>query len=96
MVHSEPVFGRRLLARTADRPEGPWSDPVAFYEAPGMEGQERRFPYAGKAHLECSRPGELLVSYAVNSHDFADVVREAAVYRPYFVRVPLDALAPRR
>ena len=92
LVQSEPVFGKHLLARTADRPEGPWSDPVPFYEVPGLPEGSKRFTYAGKAHAECSKAGELLVTYAINGSEFADILAHASVYRPYFVRVPLEAL----
>jgi len=92
MVHSQPVFGTEILIRTAPRPQGPWSDPVSVYKVPDVERNATYFTYAAKGHAHLSRPGELLLSYVVNSHDFKSMVDDASIYRPRFVRVPLSAL----
>lgn len=89
LISSEPFVNRSVWARTARKPEGPWSDPVAVYDAPD-EGPTA-FMYAAKGHAPLSRPGELLVTYAVNA-DFGRVFAEASLYRPRFVRVPLTLL----
>lgn len=92
LVHSEPMLGRRTLARTASSPTGPWSAPSALFEAPEPADDRRLLVYASKGHAHLSRPGELLVSYAVNSTDFGQVFADASLYRPRFVRVPLAKL----
>jgi hypothetical protein len=48
--------------------------------------------YAAKAHTHLSRPGELLVSYIVSSQDFEQIIGDASLYRPRFVRVPLEII----
>lgn len=46
------------------------------------------FTYNAKAHPAISRPGELLVSYNVNSFKFFDVIeRIPDLYRPRFIRI---------
>jgi Domain of unknown function (DUF5005) len=45
------------------------------------------FTYNAFAHTQFSSGGELLVSYNVNSSNFADLFSNADNYRPYFVRV---------
>ena len=92
MVHSEPVFGHQILLRAADRPEGPWSKPIPVYEVPGVKRNPAYFTYAAKGHAHLSAPGELLISYVINSHDFKAMVADADIYRPRFIRVRLDRL----
>jgi hypothetical protein len=92
LIYSEPGFGHRILARTAEKPEGPWSEPVPIYTCPEPGRDERLFVYGAKAHPELSKGGELLVSYCVNSHDFWHMAGDADIYRPRFIRVPLSML----
>jgi hypothetical protein len=98
VVYSEGNLGAGILARTCRYPDGRWSAPVRLYTCPEPGADTRVFAYSAKAHPELSRPGELLVSYSVNSTDFRDVVEHADTYRPRFVRVSremLPAAAPR-
>ena len=92
IVHSEPIFGDRIFARTAPEPYGPWSARRPVYRVPGVQRNEAYFTYAAKAHPRLSPPGELLISYVINSHDFGAMVRDADIYRPRFIRVPLSAV----
>lgn len=89
MVQVEAFGSRRLVARTAVKPEGPWSSVATIYETPDYG--KSSFVYAAKGHAHLSRPGELLVSYAVNA-DLGRVFNEPSLYRPKFVRVPLEIL----
>ena len=50
--------------------------------------------HPGQAKVTTSRPGELLVSYVVNSMNFGESANNAAVYRPRFIRVPVSLLPP--
>jgi hypothetical protein len=92
MVHSEPPLGRKIFVRTASRPEGPWLDPKTVYSVPDVDRNPAYFAYAAKGHLELSGPDELLITYLVNSHDFGAMVKDASIYRPRFIRVPLKPL----
>ncbi|MBS0196160.1 MAG: DUF5005 domain-containing protein [Planctomycetes bacterium] len=89
LVQSEAFLSRAIVVRTARHPQGPWSAPRRVYEAP--DNGPGSFVYAAKGHPHLSRPGELLVTYAVNA-DFGRVFRDASLYRPRFVRVPLGLL----
>jgi hypothetical protein len=89
MVYSELTLGPRILCRGAERIEGPWSEPVTLYECPEPMADKRMMVYSAKAHPELSAPGALLVSYSVNSTEFADVLAHAEKYRPRFVQVPM-------
>ena len=92
LVQSAPWFGTKIFARTAWSPYGPWSVSRSIYQVPAIEPAKKHFTYAAKAHPELSRPGELLVSYVVNSFDFGESSTNAAIYRPRFVRVPKSLL----
>ncbi len=96
MVHSEPAFGRRILVRTAPMPEGPWSKPRPVYSVPGLDRGKDYFTYAAKGHLHLSRKNELLVTYIINANNIWDMAVDAAIYRPRFVRVPLNQVLPQR
>ena len=93
LVESQPVFGRHVLVRTAAKPEGPWSGLKKVFLVRNLEnGKHKRFTYAGKGHAHLSAPGELLISYVINSHNFWDMVGDTSIYRPRFIRVPLGAV----
>ena len=89
MVHSEPFLGNKILIRRAAAPWGPWSRPVAVYSVPNLDKSKQHFTYAAKAHPELSNPGELLISYVVNSFDFGESSTNADIYRPRFIRLSL-------
>ena len=92
MVQCEPLLGDHILTRTSATPFGPWSAPAAVCQVPDLDRAKKHITYAAKAHPEVSRPGELLVSYVVNSLDFGESATNAEIYRPRFVRVPVSRL----
>ncbi len=92
MVHGEPPLGRGIMLRLANRPEGPWTAATLVYSVPEVDRDKRYFAYAAKGHAPHSPPGELLISYVVNAHDFGAMARDATIYRPRFVRAALKDL----
>ncbi len=92
LIQSEPWMGRHIIARTARLPQGPWTAPKLIYEVSEVLNDKRLMTYAAKGHAHLSRPGELLVSYVLNSSEFGQIVREVQLYRPHFLRVPLELL----
>ncbi|MBT4412137.1 MAG: DUF4185 domain-containing protein [Bacteroidetes bacterium] len=89
MVHSEPLFGRKIMIRRAPNPEGPWSDPEPIYTVPGLDRGKEYFTYAAKGHLHLSRQNELLVTYIINANSIWEMAIDAAIYRPRFIRASL-------
>ena len=87
LVYTERGLSPRILGRTADNPWGPWSEPTVLYECSEMARDKNLFCYAAKAQPTLSSGGDLIVSYVVNSFDFWQVVRDAKLYWPRFVRV---------
>jgi len=85
-------FGATTIGlRTAPALTGPWSSPVVVYRPPESDGP-RPFVYAAKAHPELAGPdtADLVVTYATNSFEFADLLTqegERTLYWPRFVVV---------
>ncbi|MFC5720685.1 hypothetical protein ACFP1Z_10975 [Streptomyces gamaensis] len=93
---ADEPFSAELQLAWSRAPGGPFTRPVGVYRAPeaGPTGSYRDrnvFAYNAHEHPELARPGELVVSYNVNSLAPDDVIRDASIYRPRFVRI---ALAP--
>lgn len=87
-LYSQGLKGR-IVACTAPKPTGPWSEPVELFQCPEMNWSPKVFCYAAKAHPEIAKPGEWLVTYAANSHNFFELFTEPRLYWPRFVRVVL-------
>ncbi|MBN1363856.1 MAG: DUF4185 domain-containing protein [Syntrophaceae bacterium] len=85
--------GNKFLYQTADRPEGPWTEPKIL-EAPIPEVNpesalydKNNFCYAGKEHIEFSRNRNLVVTYVCNSAEDPQnrtsfIRRNLFLYRP--------------
>ncbi|QQE13627.1 DUF4185 domain-containing protein [Planctomycetota bacterium] len=83
-------FGETTIGyRTSSALTGPWSKPTMIFSPP--EGAEENiFVYAAKAHpeLKTDQPNQLLITYATNSMNFADIFKpekEKTLYYPQFV-----------
>ena len=61
----------------------------AGLHVPEVDRNPTYFTYAAKGHLQLSRQGELLISYVVNSHEFGAMFKDATIYRPRFISIPL-------
>ena len=82
-------IGKRVALRIAESPTGPFGPVHKIWKPPELDMDEDIFCYNAKAHPHLSRPGELLISYNVNSFEFGDHFRNADIYRPRFIRVQL-------
>mgnify|MGYP005839008705 CR=1 FL=1 len=85
-------FGATTIGlRTAQALTGPWSPPMMVYRPPESD-DPHPFVYAAKAHPELigPHPNDLIVTYATNSFEFADLLTkrdERTLYWPRFVAV---------
>ncbi|GBC97208.1 hypothetical protein HRbin16_03029 [bacterium HR16] len=66
---------------------GAWSEPQTVYRCPDVRNGQHVFCYAAKGHPELSAPDELLVTYATNSFEMSEVLNNAELYVPRFVRL---------
>jgi len=87
-VYSPDIFGD-IVMRTAETPAGPWIDRRVIYHCQESRRWRSSFCYAGKMHPELSAPGELIVTYAVNSGNFSDLFDNAQLYWPRFLRLKI-------
>ena len=96
LVQNEPLLGAGIRVLTAEEPFGPWSTPRAVFRPMLPPNDRDLFSYAAKGHLLLSCRGELLISYIVSAHDFWRLFRQAELYRPRFVSVPLGDVVRER
>lgn len=89
MVYTEGLWGE-IKMRTAKSPVGPWSEPIDVYRSPEMNWPGKVFCYAAKAHPQLAGPDELLITYAANSFNVSEVIEDARLYWPRFVRVKFE------
>lgn len=87
LVYSPADLSPEIRLRWADSPVGTWSEPQAAYHCPDVQKGQHVFCYAAKAHPELSAPDELLVTYATNSFEMSEVLNNAELYVPRFVRL---------
>jgi len=90
LICTENGLSEKIMARTAPEPWGPWSSPTVIYRCPEAKWDKQIFCYAAKAHpMLSSATHELVITYAANSFDLAQVLTDARLYWPRFVRVKL-------
>ena len=71
--------------RAAPNLTGPWSKPRMIYR-PSEYYRENVFIYAGKAHPHLTG-ADLILTYATNTFDFAEIRTDDMIYYPRFVRL---------
>ncbi len=87
-ICTENGLSDKIMLRTAPAPWGPWSAATVVYHCPEMKWDKKIFCYAAKAHpMLATTPDELIVTYAANSYDFGQLMDNAQLYWPRFVRV---------
>jgi hypothetical protein len=91
LVYSPADLSPEIRLRWAGSPVGVWSEPQTVYHCPDVQRGQHVFCYAAKAHPELSAPGELLTTYATNSLHLNEVLHDAELYMPRFVRLRFSA-----
>lgn len=84
-VESRGFGATDLGVRRAKSLAGPWSEPVKIFR-PEESDRPNPFVYAGKFHPALTG-GDLVATYAANSTNLSDVIRDATLYWPRFVRI---------
>ena len=88
MVSQELMFGTKLQVRTADAPQGPWSEWRTIDEGPAK--REGQISYNAQVHPAFTADGALLASWNMNRSDAKlPSPEELGTYRPVFR--PIDA-----
>lgn len=78
-----------VAVRVGESPVGPFGPVQIVWNCPETNITPDTYPYNAKAHPHLSKPGELLISYNVNSFAFGDHFRNADIYRPRFIRLAI-------
>ncbi|WP_344021449.1 hypothetical protein [Streptomyces luteireticuli] len=92
---SDVPFSPEVQLAWSLSPTGPFTRPLTVWRAPeagprGTYHNARVVAYNPHEHPELAHgEREMLISYNVNSLDPRDVLRQASVYRPRFVRITL-------
>lgn len=81
-----PIIGMRI----GKSPAGPFGPVIKLWDCKDALIKPGYFVYNAKAHPSLAKPGELIISYNVNSFDFfKDLQTDPNLYRPRFIRVKL-------
>lgn len=89
-VQLRGLGGPGLELRTAPRPEGPWSAPIAVDYDPDPTDAGDRFSYAGKAHPGLGDGDTLVVTHNTIHVDLAGIRTHDDLYWPRVVEVTGD------
>ncbi|HEY5314549.1 MAG TPA: DUF4185 domain-containing protein [Pirellulales bacterium] len=79
-----------IRLRVARRPEGPWSTHALAYRCP--EAAQKLHVYGAKAHPElASTPGDLVITYCVNTGSLGEHFEHPDIYVPRAIRIKITA-----
>jgi hypothetical protein len=77
-----------IYMQIGESPVGPFGPRLKVWNTADDIKEPELFTYNAKAHPAISKPGELLVSYNVNSFKFHEVIESMPnLYRPRFIRI---------
>ncbi|MBX2966595.1 MAG: DUF5005 domain-containing protein [Cyclobacteriaceae bacterium] len=94
MIMQEGDLSTDIYSFTSETPYGPWKNKQFLYKTPLPEGCRECFTYNALAHPQFTENDQLLISYNTNSMEFQDHYDNALVYRPRFIRVPMQTILP--
>ena len=91
VVHQLDAISGTIAVRYGSSPVGPFGKPIPVWLCPEEKLTPNTFVYGAKAHPHLSAPGELLISYHVNTFDFWENFKAGGIdiYRPRFIKLPL-------
>ena len=87
-------FSRDICSFTSPTPYGPWGNKTLLYTTPIPGEDKNLITYNAIAHPQFTNGDRILVSYNMNSFVLEDHFRNADIYRPRFIRVPLKLMDP--
>ncbi|MFT3701832.1 MAG: DUF4185 domain-containing protein [Agriterribacter sp.] len=89
MIFQKDAISTTIAMRVGQSPVGPFGPIIEIYDTrPNIPSSPDIFPYNAKAHAVLSEPGELLISYHINSFDFKnDIKKYPHLYSPRFIKL---------
>ncbi|RYE05645.1 MAG: DUF4185 domain-containing protein, partial [Sphingobacteriaceae bacterium] len=77
--------------RLGASPAGPFGPIIKLWDCSADLKRKTYVVYNAKAHPTLSKPGELLISYNINSTEFLkDLGTDSHLYRPRFIRIKFE------
>jgi hypothetical protein len=95
LIMQDTDLGRKIFSQTSASPYGPWENRKVIYETPIPDNCESCWTYNALAHPQFTVDDLLLVSYNTNSMQMEDHYKNALIYRPRFIRIPLELIMSR-
>ncbi len=95
MIMQGGDLSRNIYSFTSTHPYGPWENQQLLYETPIPSGCKACWTYNALAHPEFTEDDLLLISYNTNSMEMDDHYKNATIYRPRFIRVPMEKILPK-
>jgi len=89
-IYQQDVDSPNIMLQAGEHPWGPFQPAKKIWETPEIYDGIDYYTYNAKAHPQLSKPGELLISYNVNSFKFEkDLEAHPNFYHPRFITVKL-------
>ncbi|WP_165822641.1 DUF4185 domain-containing protein [Paenibacillus montanisoli] len=85
--HQKNVTGDYVSIYAGDSPAGPFTQSIPLHYCSEPEAGNGIYVYNAKGHPHLSKPGELLISYNVNTTSWEAHEKQGSVYRPRFIRL---------
>jgi hypothetical protein len=92
MIMQGGDLSRKIYSFVSDTPFGPWTNKKMIYETPLPDNCESCWTYNALAHPQFTEDNMLLISYNTNSMVMQDHYDNALIYRPRFIRVPMELI----
>jgi hypothetical protein len=92
MIMQTDELSGKIYSYTSETPYGPWVTRKMIYEALPLDGCDKCWTYNALAHPQYTKDNMLLISYNTNSMEMQDHYENALIYRPRFIRVPLEMI----
>lgn len=87
-----PPLTKHIAMRWAEKPEGPWSEPVTLYDCP--EKEDSILLYSAKAHQELlpgeAASGTLILTYCRNTKKMEEHFSKPDIYFPRALKVRIE------
>jgi len=85
------TMGTDVVVQKGKSLTGPFEEKKIVWQTTENDRDKDYFTYNAKAYPHLSAPGEVLISYNVNSFDFwNDILTDPTLYRPRFVRWTIE------
>ncbi|MBX7218630.1 MAG: DUF4185 domain-containing protein [Blastocatellia bacterium] len=90
LVFQLDTLSNTVAVRYGTSPVGPWGEVIPIWTCSEATLTPNTLTYNAKGHPHLSEPGEMLISYNVNTTSFPEHFTHASIYHPRFIRLRLN------